>query len=224
MNAKAQLFVAVLLAALGAAVQFGGLGALPENIRSVVAPYATTQTQMGLYIAAGVYATFAVLTALFNLAFDPSKASQRRDRRAEAEALDAFHEILTGATVRMVGADGVVSDAELTMVRSVLKKFGQRPVGDDTIRSIANAAHADPQRYVELIKEKREIITAEQKSQILRGCLLVAMSDIMVDPAELDYLRLVAEALGLDEGAIRAVQADLQNVAQQLVGVASATL
>lgn len=216
MNAKVQIIVAVLLAAAGAALTFGAADAAPQNIRA----YLGEPARYGLFIAAGTFVITALFTAIFGL-FAGLGRGEGRERARAQRALDAFHEILTGATVRMVGADGVVSPAEISMVSSVLQKFGQTPVAEETIRSIARAAHANPDRYLNLIKEKSDILTVEQKNHILRGCLLVAMADVMIDPAELEYLRQVADALELPEETIASVRQELENVAQQLVGAAA---
>jgi uncharacterized tellurite resistance protein B-like protein len=167
----------------------------------------------GLYVVTGLITM--VLSGIHNL------MARSADKKAEARQLDLFHEILTGATVRMVGADGVIAPAELSMVSGVLEKFGQTPVPAKTITSIAQAAAKEPDRYLNLMSQKADSLTDQQKDHILRACLLVAMADVVLDAAELEYLNRIAQALKVPEERLTAIRDELTNVTSKLVGAAA---
>jgi uncharacterized tellurite resistance protein B-like protein len=167
----------------------------------------------GLYVVTGVITM--VLSGIHNL------MSQGAQRKKELKQLGVFHELLTGVAVRMVGADGVIAPAEMTMVSSVLEKFGQSPIAEKTIRSIATAAAKDPEKYLALMADKQGSITDEQKTRILRAGLLVAMADVTVHDAEIEYLQKAAEALKVPPEQLGKIRDELTNVTQKLVGAAA---
>lgn len=217
MNGRTQVIIGLILGSLGMALIVTRAGFLPASL----AAYLSEPVRFGMVIAGGFYAVFGVLTAIGAGLSGGDRGAARREEERQRRALSAFEELLVGATVRMVGADGVVAESELAMVQSVLEKYGQSPVDERTIRSIAQASHEDPDRYLNMIRERGEILSTEQKTKILRACLLVAMADVMLDPEELEYLRRVAEALDLPDETVAAVRQELQNVTQQLVGAAA---
>jgi uncharacterized tellurite resistance protein B-like protein len=167
----------------------------------------------GLYVLTGaITMVLSGLTNLFSAGAEKKKAAHR---------LDLFHELLTGATVRMVGADGRIEPAELSMVSGVLEKFGQTPVAEKTIRSIAASFNKDPERYLKMMGDKAGDITDEQKTSILRACLLVSMADVTVDGSEVEYLKNVAQALEVAPERLAKIREELTNVTQKLVGAAA---
>lgn len=174
---------------------------------------------VGLQIAGGLYVVTGLVTMVAS-GLSGMMASGR-DAKDEQRQLDIFHELLTGATVRMVGIDGVIAPAEMSMVSGVLEKFGQTPVADKTIRSIAEASAKDPERYLNMMRDRAGDITDEQKTHILRACLLVAMADVVLDPAEVEYLNKVAEALNVPAERLDAIKRDLTAVTAKLIGAAA---
>ena len=174
---------------------------------------------VGLMIAGGFYLVTGLITMVLSGAAD--LMAKGRETKEETRKLDLFHELLTGAAVRMVGADGRIADSEMAMVSGVLEKFGQTPVPEKTIRSIAEASAKNPEKYVSMMAEKQGQLREEQKTHILRACLLVAMADVVMDPAELDYLNRVAEALQVAPERLVSIRDELAAVTQRLVGAAA---
>ncbi len=218
MRGLVQVVFGLILAGLGA------LWAWP--LRSMLAEVSTEYlggvaavAPAGLMIAGGLY----VLTGLVTMiaAGIGGLFAKGSSRKAAAKQLDLFHELLTGATVRMVGADGKIAPAELSMVTGVLDKFGQTPVPEKTIKSISEASLKDPDRYINLMKSKSSELSDEQKTHILRACLLVAMSDVVTDPKEIAYLNAVAGALQVPTTQLIKISDDLTAVTQKLVSAAA---
>lgn len=174
---------------------------------------------IGLMIAGGLYVVTGLITMI--VGGISSLFSKDAGKKAAARQLDLFHELLTGAVVRMVGADGAIGSAELSMVAGVLEKFGQTPVPEKTIKSISEASAKDPDRYPNLIKDKAGQLSEDNKAHILRACLLVAMSDVTVGEAEIAYLNRIAEALKLPPERVEKIKTDLTNVTQKLVNAAA---
>ena len=106
---------------------------------------------VGLMIAGGFYLVTGLITMVLSGAAD--LMAKGRETKEETRKLDLFHELLTGAAVRMVGADGRIADSEMAMVSGVLETFGQTPVPEKTIRSIAEASAKNPEKYVSLMAE-----------------------------------------------------------------------
>ncbi|MGD2133839.1 MAG: TerB family tellurite resistance protein [Maricaulaceae bacterium] len=173
----------------------------------------------GLAIAGALYVVTGLITMV--LSGISNLFARGASEKEQARQLDTFHDLLTGATVRMVGADGVIAASEMNMVSSVLEKFGQTPIAEKTIRSIAEASAKDPDKYLRLMEHKEHELNPEQKTHILRACLLVAMADVVLDPAELEYLNKVAEALKVPPEKLQQIRDELTNVTQRLVGAAA---
>jgi hypothetical protein len=94
-------------------------------------------------------------------------------------------------------------------------------VAEKTVRTIAEASAKDPDHYLHRIAHNAGDLTEEQRTHILRACLLVGMADVVLDAAEVEYLQKVSEALKLPQEKIDAVRAELTTVASKLVGAAA---
>jgi uncharacterized tellurite resistance protein B-like protein len=218
MRGLVQIVFGVILAAVGGL----WIGPLKGPLADVSTRYLgdlATLVPAGLVIAGALYVLTGVLTMIFSgIAGLMSKGTSKRKA---AKQLDLFHELLTGATVRMVGADGKIQPAELSMVSGVLEKFGQSPVPEKTIKSISESFVKDPDRYLNLMKSKSGEISDDQKSHIVRACLLVALSDVTMNDSELAYLKAVADALKIPAEQLDKIKSDLTAVTQKLVSAAA---
>lgn len=212
MSGLVQIIFGVILVIGGGSLHLSGAKIAPDGLEWLVP-------------GAGLTGATYIVTGLLSMAGGAIGKAFTRDDGPDPKALkrqlDKFHELMAGAAVRMVGADGQIGKAEMAMVSGILEKHGQTKIPEGTIASIAQAAHANPDKYVELIVSEGGVLSVEQKEHILRACLLVAMADVVIDPAELDYLKKVADALNLEEARINAIRDELTAVAQKLVGAAS---
>ena len=208
-----------LILAVAAALWLGPADGLIEPVVAGTLGEYAEAAPIALAFAGGLYVVTGVITMI--LSGISNLFARGADDKVKARQLDLFHDLLTGATVRMVGADGDIAPAEISMVSGVLEKFGQTPVAEKTIRSIAEAAAKNPGKYLGLMAEKESQLAEDQKLRILRACLLVAMADMMLDPAEVEYLNQVAEALKVDPARLQTIRDDLTNVTQKLVGAAA---
>ncbi len=223
MNGRMQLAVGAILAAIGYGswtFELPYLSQALSQIPGLAQEWTDPDAASGGFILAGlVFALTGVVTMIATRL--AGMLNRGRDEAAERQQLDLFHELLTGAAVRMVGADGVVAPSEVAMLQGVLERFGQQPVNEKTIRSIAEASAKDPDHYLGRIHRQADELTEEQRTHILRACLLVGMADVVLDAAEVEYLQKVSEALKLPQEKIDAVRAELTNVASKLVGAAA---
>jgi uncharacterized tellurite resistance protein B-like protein len=218
MRGLVQIVFGLILGAVGALWAWPLRGMLAEVSTRILGDFAA-QAPAGLMIAGGLYVLTGLLTMLFSgIAGIFAKGASKK---AAAKQLDLFHELLTGATVRMVGADGQIAPPEMSMVSGVLDKFGQTPVPEKTIKSISEAFVKDPDRYINLMKSKSGELSDDQKSHIVRACLLVAMSDVAMTENELTYLKAVADALKISPQDLDKIKSDLTAVTQKLVSAAA---
>jgi uncharacterized tellurite resistance protein B-like protein len=218
MRGLVQLVLGLILAVVGALWAGPAKGALAGVSTQVFGGFAEA-VPVGIAIAGGFYILTGLLTMLLSgvgALFARGAAGKAAERQ-----LSVFHELLTGAIVRMVGADGLIQKSELAMVSGVLEKFGQTPVPEKTIRSISESFVKDPERYLAKMAGDAAKITDEQKAHILRACVLVAIADVSEDKSELDYLASVAKALDVSEDRLAKIRDELANVAQKLVGAAA---
>jgi len=218
MRGLVQIVFGLVIGVVGAVWAGPAKNMLAETSAQLLGDYAEP-VPIALAFAGGLYVVTGVITMVLS-GFTDLFASGR-EKKAAARRLDLFHELLTGAIVRMVGADGQIAPSELSMVSGVLEKFGQTPVAEKTIRSIAQSFVKDPDHYLKMMADRSGGITDEQKAHILRACLLVAMADVTQDPSELEYLRYVAEALEIAPERMAKIRDELSNVTQKLVGAAA---
>lgn len=218
MRGLVQIVFGLIIGVIGAAWA-GPLNGVLDGLAEQYLGQFAAPAPVGLALAGGLYVITGLVTMV--LSGVANLTAKGRERKDEQKQLDVFHELLTGATVRMVGADGVIAPAEMSMVTGVLEKFGQTPVAEKTIRSIAEASAKDPERYINLMRQHADDITDEQKTHILRACLLVAMADVVLDPAEIEYLNKVAEALKVPPERLDEIRKELTDVTAKLVGAAA---
>lgn len=218
MRGLTQIVFGLILAGIGSLWNWPLRGALSEVSTRYLGDFADL-VPVGLMIAGGLYVLTGVVTTIASGI--GGLLSKGTSKRKAAKQLDLFHELLTGATVRMVGADGKIQPAELSMVSGVLDKFGQSPVPEKTIKSISESFVKDPDRYIKLMQSKAGELSDDQKSHILRACLLVAMSDVTMNEPELAYLKAVSDALKVSSQQLAKIQSDLTAVTQKLVSAAA---
>jgi uncharacterized tellurite resistance protein B-like protein len=218
MRGLVQLVMGLILAVVGA-IWAGPAKGLLAGVSAALFGGFAEAVPVGIAIAGGLY----ILTGLLTMALSgiAGMFAGGASRKAAERQLSLFHELLAGAIVRMVGADGVIQKSELAMVSGVLEKFGQTPIPEKTIRSISESFIKDPDRYLSRMAEEGAKISEEQKTHILRACILVAMSDVSEDKSELDYLSAVAKALGVPEDRLAKIRDELSTVAQKLVSAAA---
>ena len=218
MSGILQVLIGLIVGGAGAAVWQA------PQARTMVEPYLAANTDaiaFGGVIAGGLWIVFGVLTMIFGAIFGGGGGRELSTGDVRQQ-LNKFHELMTGLVVRMVGADGRIDPAEMQMVQGILQKHGQTPIPEKTIASIAKSAAEDPTRYLKIVQEESDVLTGEQKEAILRACMLVATADIMLDDGEMQYLHQIGQALALQPEQVEAVRADISNVAQRLMGAASA--
>jgi uncharacterized tellurite resistance protein B-like protein len=218
MRGLVQIVFGLVLGVIGAIWAGPAKGMLAAQSTQLLGQYADV-VPAGLVLAGGLYVITGVITMI--LSGIAKLFASGADRKKTAKRLDLFHELLTGATVRMVGVDHAITPAEVSMVSGVLEKFGQTPVPEKTIRSISESFVKDPDRYLNLTAEKSGELTEEQKTHILRACLLVAMSDVAVKEEEVGYLNRVAQALKISADKLIKIRDDMTNVTQKLVNAAA---
>jgi uncharacterized tellurite resistance protein B-like protein len=223
MRGLVQIIFGLILGVIGAVWVGPARNMLADETAKLTATllgeYAQQPIPVALLLAAGLYVVTGLITMVLSGFGHLFKADV--EGRQAAKRLDLFHELLTGATVRMVGADGKIEPAELSMVSGLLEKFGQTPVAEKTIRSIAASFNKDPERYLKMMTDKAGNITDEQKASILRACLLVSMADVTVDVAEVEYLKRVAQALKVAPERLAKIREELTSVTQKLMGAAA---
>jgi uncharacterized tellurite resistance protein B-like protein len=218
MRGLVQIVLGLILAVAGAIWAGPAKGVLEEPSARVFGEFAGA-VPVGLALAGGLYILTGLLTMVLSAIGGLFAAGAAR--KDIEKQLSLFHELLAGAIVRMVGADGIIQKSELAMVSGVLEKFGQTPIPEKTIRSISESFIKDPERYLNRMQADASKISDEQKTHILRACILVAMSDVSEDKSELDYLASVAKALDVSEDRLAKIRDELASVAQKLVSAAA---
>jgi uncharacterized tellurite resistance protein B-like protein len=218
MRGLVQIVFGLIIGVIGAVWLGPAKNMLAAQSAQLLGPYAEP-APIALALAGGLYVLTGLITmglSGFNSLFAAGAA-----RRKAARRLDLFHELLAGATVRMVGTDGKIEPAEMSMVSGVLEKFGQELIPEKTIRSISQSFLKEPDRYLTMMAEKAGELTDEQKAHIIRACMLVAMADVASDASELEYLKHVAQALKIAPERLGKVRDEVTKVTQKLVGVAA---
>ncbi len=217
MRGLVQIVFGLILGVIGAVWAGPAKGLLAEQ-SARLGSYADI-VPIALIAAGGLYIVTGVITMILSgiAKLFAGGASQKK----VAKQLDLFHELLTGAVVRMVGADGVIAPAELSMVSGVLEKFGQTTVPEKTIKSISESFVKDPDRYLTMMAQRSGEVSDDQKTHILRACLLVAMSDVAVKEEEVGYLNRVAQSLKISTDKLVKIRDDMTNVTQKLVNAAA---
>ncbi len=218
MRGLVQIVFGLIIGVIGAVWAGPAKNMLAEATAQLLGDYAEP-VPLALALAGGLYVVTGVITMVLSGVSNLFAAGAQK--KAAARRLDLFHELLTGAAVRMVAVDGRIAPAELSMVSGVLGKFGQTPVAESTIRSIGESFVKDPDRYLKLMAEKSGGVSDEQKTRILRACLLVAMADVAQHASESEYLEHVADALKVPPEQLAKINGELSNVTQKLVGAAA---
>lgn len=136
--------------------------------------------------------------------------------------IETFHRLLGGAAARMASADGAISDAETAMVSGILEKYGQLKFTEKEIRALSTGGVKDADAFLDSVRQARNDLSDEQREQIVRAALLVAMADLRTDEDELAFLKALADALGLSDGELAKIRDGVSSVTQRLVGAAAA--
>jgi len=162
----------------------------------------------------------AVIAAIFGLgkARAPKQDSQKETRRK----IETFHRILGGGAARMAAADGHISSSEIGMISGILEKYGELRFTEKEIRTLAQGGVKEAQGYLDSVREAKGDLSLEQRRQVIRAALLVAMADLETTQDELAFLRALADALGLSETELNEIRDGVSTVTQRLVGAASA--
>jgi uncharacterized tellurite resistance protein B-like protein len=161
---------------------------------------------------------FAIFAGLLGGARKARAENPEQARRK----IETFHRLLGGAAARMAGADGAISDAETAMVGGILEKYGNLRFTEKEIRALSSGGVKESQAFLDSVRQARGDLTGEQREQIVRAALLVAMADLRTDEDELSFLKALADALGLSESELARIRDGVANVTQRLVGAASA--
>jgi len=120
------------------------------------------------------------------------------DQEAHVRELAALGELMLGAAF----ADGVKVAVEVIAIAEQLKEF---VAADDLPRHVADRLEAfDPTTFdIEQAVRHIHVRSDDDRQAVLTLVARVTHSDRHVDPAEVEYLRKVASALGLDPDSIQ---------------------
>lgn len=160
-----------------------------------------------------------VAGAIAGLSGGRSGAENEKQARRRIET---FHRLLGGAAARMAAMDGHVSASENAMVAGILEKYGNLRFTEKEIEALARGGTREAKGYLDSVREARKELTPEQREQIVRAALLVAMADLQTDDSELEFLRALADALGLDEDELKRIRNSVSSVTERLVSAAAA--
>lgn len=148
-------------------------------------------------------------------------AGPPRKKKPNAAQRERIDDLFLRATAAMVAADERIGADEIDMLTSLAVKFRSRDVSRELALKKAKAARRDRGKLLGDLRAEQELMSEEDKEQMLRACLWIAMADLQQDERELALLKEISEALALAPEKAGAIQASLSNAARALVAAAA---
>jgi len=167
---------------------------------------------LGVALGGGVlgalagYALGAAFDAITASGDESSTDSTQRVRREQQGARNGFLFSLLVLSAHIIQADGKIMHSEMECVRKFLRaSFGETAVrqGDDVLRKLFEKRKAVGQaEWNRIIQqscgEMCQVMTAEQRLQLLGFLCEIAKADGNIDPEEVNQLHLLAQYLHLE--------------------------
>lgn len=135
------------------------------------------------------------------LDFDPSAA----EAHEEAEFRRAMRRVL----VLMMLADGVVEDAEIDAIQTILGKLEEREVPREEIQREVAAAQVEATDIEHFCAGMAGYLNDSGREMVVKAAILVASADGSFDQSERDALASIANALNMSRAHFSGVVNDM---------------
>lgn len=135
------------------------------------------------------------------LAYDPQQAAAAE----EAE----FHKAVRRVLVLMMLADGVIEDAEIDAIQTILGKLEDREVTRQEIEVEITVAQAQSTDIKEYCRGMAGYLNDAGREMVVKAAILVAGADGRFDDSERDALAKLASALNMSRAHFSGVLADM---------------
>lgn len=131
------------------------------------------------------------------LTFDPSAA----DAEFEAE----FHGAIRRVMIKMMMADGVIDDEEITTITAIYAKLADKQLTETAIRDEAVELEGDDQSLKDYVASVRGNLNDNGKELVIRAALSVAAADGEIADEERLLLLEIGEAMEMSKAHVMGV-------------------
>jgi tellurite resistance protein len=150
--------------------------------------------------------TFGPLDILFfGLAIVTAFGAAGGTRKTQAEVAEEYLSAMKLAMLKVLLADGVVRDEELSVVRDVYRRMSGLEITEEEIRGEALEAQSDNQDLYVALTELTPYLNDENKEMIIRAAFFVAAADGDFQEEEQALISEIARSIDMSESHLRGV-------------------
>jgi uncharacterized tellurite resistance protein B-like protein len=153
----------------------------------------------------GFFASFAPIDLLFFGLAIVTAWGMGSGRKSREQVEAAYRAALLVSMLRVTAADGVVEDAEVQSIRTVLKNVLGNDLEPALIRAEAEKVGTDASELLAALRELAPHLDLTQKETVVRSAVEVALADGAVGPQEQQLIQEVAAAVEVSEAHLRGI-------------------
>lgn len=123
--------------------------------------------------------------------------------------LSEYEKAMKHSMVLMMLADGHIDEDEMLMVQKIINKFGHNDVTLDELEQYVHEVEANPEDVSTYLKRVTPSLNEHGKEIVIKSAISVAIADGHVDPAEIDLLHGMADALEMSKAHFKGILAEM---------------